>query len=38
MKIIIVGCGNFGTRLAKYLNGLNHVVVIIDNRQETFNN
>ena len=38
MKIIIVGCGNFGTRLAKYLNGLNHDVVIIDNRQETFNN
>ena len=34
MKIIIVGCGKFGTRLANYLNNQNHDVTIIDNREE----
>ena len=38
MKIIIVGCGKFGTRLANYLNNQNHDVTIIDNREEAFNN
>lgn len=37
MKIIIVGCGKFGTRLAKYLNNQGHDLVVIDNREETFN-
>ena len=26
MKIIIVGCGKFGTRLANYLNNQNHEI------------
>ena len=38
MKIIIVGCGKFGTRLANYLNNQNHDVTVIDNRLEAFNN
>ena len=38
MKIIVVGCGKFGTRLAKFLNSKNHDVVVIDNRRDTFNN
>lgn len=38
MKIIVIGCGKFGTRLANYLNNQNHDVNVIDKCQEAFNN
>lgn len=37
MKIIIIGCGKFGTQLSEYLNNQNHDVTIIDNNQDALN-
>ena len=36
MKIIIIGSGNFGIKLAKQLNEKNHDVIIIDNNKDNF--
>ncbi len=36
-RVIIVGCGRFGGRLAARLSDKGYQVVIIDNREEAFN-
>lgn len=38
MKIMIIGCGNFGVKLAQRLNDENHDIVIIDKNKENFHN
>jgi len=35
-RVIIVGCGRFGGRLAAYLSDKGFQVVVIDNREEAF--
>ncbi|HIQ97202.1 MAG TPA: TrkA family potassium uptake protein [Candidatus Limivivens merdigallinarum] len=36
MKVIVVGCGKFGIRVAEYLIRQNHDVTVIDNNREAF--
>lgn len=36
MKVIVVGCGNFGIAISEYLCRQNHDVTVIDNNSETF--
>ena len=36
MKVLIIGCGKFGVRLAEYLTRKNHEIVVVDNDPETF--
>lgn len=35
-KIIIVGCGRFGSTLANYLNKLHYDVIVIDKNEDSF--
>ena len=36
MKVLIIGGGKFGFRLAEYLTRKNHEIVVVDNDPETF--
>lgn len=36
MRVLIVGCGKFGVRVAEYLNRKNHEVTVVDKNPETF--
>ena len=36
MRVLIIGCGKFGVRVADYLNRKNHDVTVVDKNPETF--
>ena len=36
MKVIVIGCGKFGVKVAEYLTRQNHEVTVIDHNKETF--